>query len=336
MCLDHTTMAEKSYSATLPVGLEVVDAHCHLAWEHCVPPAFIQGALDNLLSGIAARRSNFSRSAILDRFLGMMQDPHADGLVRSMREAGIVRSNLLVPDMTYALPNSKYTIEELLIHHHQVAQRHPGMFELFAGVDPRWGADGIALFERAVSELGYRGLKVYPPCGFDPSHDSMFPYYEICAAKGFPVLVHIGPTSPALSFSTSHPLHLDRACQSFPNVNFILGHGAASFATDCIALAAFRPNVFIELSGIQSVGSLPAAVAKLRPLSERGLNHKILFGSDFPVFQVPLGELAAAVFDERGPLSDASEADVRLVASGNVRRLWRFADPQPSLAFEAG
>jgi uncharacterized protein len=322
MCLEHSAPPIAGEPRPLPADLRLFDAHCHLAWEHCVPPPFIEGALDNLLAGASARGRRFSRSALLERMLAALQDPQADKLVAAMSGAQIDKSALLVPDMTYALKGSRFTIEELLRHHVDVAARHPGRFELFAGVDPRWGADGVALFERCVDEWGYRGLKVYPPCGFNPSDATMFPFYEICAARGLPVLVHIGPTSPTLSFSTSHPFLLEEAFRSFPSVKFILGHGAASYREECVMLCAFRPNVFLELSGIQAGGNLLATLARVGSIFQRGINHKVLFGSDFPVFQLPLRDFAASIFADSGPLANTSEQDVALIARGNFERLW--------------
>src|SRR5690606_26723281 len=98
-----------------------------------------------------------------------------------------------------------------------ICERHPGRFYVFAGVDPRWGLDGIRLFERGVGEYGFHGLKLYPPCGYSPSDPRLYSLYEICASRGLPVLTHVGGTSPALAFDTSDPILLDQAARSFPS-----------------------------------------------------------------------------------------------------------------------
>jgi uncharacterized protein len=111
------------------------------------------------------------------------------------------------------------------LEHRAILQRHAGRFAAFAGVDPRWGADGVTLFERAVTDWGFSGFKIYPPCGYTASDPALFPFYEICAARRQPVMVHTGPTSPALSFHESRPFGCDIAAKQFPGATFILAQG---------------------------------------------------------------------------------------------------------------
>ena len=125
-----------------------IDTHCHLAWEECVPGDFIEGAVDNVFCCLAARRPDIDRDTVSKRAREALQDPMGDELIAFMQSSGIRQSWILVPDLTYALRPSRLTIEELLLHHRLVAERHRGKFLLFAGVDPRWGSDGIALRRR--------------------------------------------------------------------------------------------------------------------------------------------------------------------------------------------
>src|SRR5437660_1700100 len=104
----------------------------------------------------------------------------------------------------------------------------------------------------------------------------VYPFYELCRAHRVPVLVHIGPTAPALSFATSHPMMLDQPCRDFPDVNFILGHGGAHYVDECALLAAFRPNVYLDISGFQRVGGLARGFNHLSSLFDRSINHKLL------------------------------------------------------------
>src|SRR5207244_5356608 len=82
-----------------------------------------------------------------------LQDPLCDALVAEMDAAGIAKSVLLIPDFTLALKDCALTIEEAYERHRAVLARHPGRFEVFGGIDPRWGKSGIDLFERSLAEL---------------------------------------------------------------------------------------------------------------------------------------------------------------------------------------
>jgi predicted TIM-barrel fold metal-dependent hydrolase len=305
-------------------GFEIVDAHTHLAWQDCVPEAFIDATVDNVHESLAARGMRTARTAIRDRLLSEMQDPWGNDLVAQLDAGGVAQAAVMVPDFTFVAPG-RVTIEELLLQHRRAAERHAGRLVLFAGVDPRWEKDGIDLFERAVRDWGFRGLKLYPPCGYGPSDRLLFPYYEVCRKYALPVLLHIGPTSPCLSFEHGHPRLLDRACREFPTVKFVLGHGGAHHVEDCVAMAAFRPNVYIDSSGMQVGSSLTGVTRGLDALFAKGIGHKLLYGTDWPVSRTPMASVVASVFDDEQAIPSVSELELKLLASGNFARLWEPA-----------
>ena len=304
-------------STAIPRPPAIVDAHCHVPSTDFVPSSFVDGALDNLLAvlgddGPSARRR---AAAIVARLL---DDPTCDRLVEEMDAAGIARSVLIVPDLTYALRDCPLSIQEMLDRVVAIRDRHAARFEALAGVDPRWGADGIALFERALREQGFRGLKVYPPCGFAPDDRSLYPYYELCASAGAAVMVHLGGTSHLLSFEPARPIHVDRAARDFPGVTFLLAHAGTTYPEESVMLAAFRPNVVLEVSGFQAPHSAP-----LRRLTRAGIGHKLVFGSDWPVFGLH-GSLAATIdrlLAGDGPLAELREREIRSFFGATITRL---------------
>ena len=88
-------------------------------------------------------------------------------------------------------------------------------------------------------------------------------------------------------------------------------------------LCNFRPNVFLDLSAFQGAicpGGGPAAV---RTAVSRGINHKILFGTDWPVFRMQADQktYVEAVTTEGGPLATVPERDRDLILCGNVERI---------------
>jgi predicted TIM-barrel fold metal-dependent hydrolase len=304
-------------------SMNIIDCHCHIASEEHTPRSFIDGAITNMVSALSAQGVPVTARKLTTMFLNKMQDPLCDGLVTEMEAAGISKSVLLIADFSYALKDCVLTIEESFLRHREVLLRHPGKFEIFGGVDPRWGKDGLALFERSLSEFGFRGLKVYPPCGFSPSDPAMFPFYELCAQYEVPVLLHIGPTSPALDFSVSSPFLLDTAARLFPSVNFILAHGAVSFVQECVMMCRFRPNVYLDISGYQSALGYDPAASAVRHIVSLGINHKVLFGTDFPVFRLQ-GEqtdFLEVLTGESGALAQLNDREKSLVLSQNAERL---------------
>jgi uncharacterized protein len=301
----------------------ILDMHCHIASLDYIPRSFIDGAISNMVTALIAQGVPASANKLFGMFEQKMQDPLCDGLVQEMERAGIAKSVLLIADFTYALRDCKLSVQEAFENHRKVLERHPGKFEVFGGVDPRWGKDGIALFERSLAEYAFSGFKVYPPCGFSPSDRSLFPYYELCAAYGVPVLIHIGPTSPALGFNSSNPFGVDDAARSFPSVNFILAHGSVSFTEECIMMCRFRPNVYLDISAFQSTLAFDPEAKAVKHTVSQGINHKVIFGTDWPVFRLQGSQkdFVDTIISENGPLAELNERERSLVLYQNAERL---------------
>jgi predicted TIM-barrel fold metal-dependent hydrolase len=259
----------------------IIDFHCHVADEMCFPPSFRDGVVDNMMVALESKGLPVTKDKVARMHDGTMRDPLCDQLVEQMDEAGISEAVLLLPDFTYALKDSTHTIEELVDHHKVVVDRHPGRFRVLVGVDPRWGSDGIALFERAIVDYGFDGMKLYPPCGYKLSDEMLYPFYEICAQYSLPVLTHIGATSPVLDFEVALPIYIDKPARDFPGIDFILAHGSVHYPDECAMLCNNRPNIYVDVSGYEA-----GSVAGLNTLFRRGINHKVLFGTDWPIFRL--------------------------------------------------
>ena len=314
-----------------PASMEIIDAHCHIASGEHTPRSFIAGAAANMAAALAAQGVKITSGKLAAIYEQKMQDPLCDELVAEMAQAGISKSILLIPDFTYALKDCVLTIEESFHKHRQVLARHPGKFEVFGGVDPRWGKDGVDLFERSLVEFGFRGLKLYPPCGYSPSDPALFAFYEICAHHRVPVLLHIGPTSPALSFSTSNPFLLDDAAKNFPTVNFILAHGSVSFTEECAMMCRYRPNVYLDISAFQTTMTGQRMGDAVKKTFSQGINHKVIFGTDWPVFRLQGTQesFLAAITEDDGAASEISERERNLVFHGNIEHLLESAIAVP-------
>lgn len=297
---------------------EIIDFHCHIASEMCFPASFQDGVVDNIAVALEAKGVPVSKAKIARMYAGIMQDPMCDQLVAEMDEAHIGEAVLLAPDFTYALKDCTHTIAEIMEHHRVVRDRHRGRFRVFLGVDPRWGADGLALFERAVTEYRFDGMKLYPPCGYTLSDPLLYPFYELCSAYGLPVLSHIGATSPVLDFELARPIHVDRAARDFPGVDFVLAHGSVHYPDECAMLCNNRPNLYMDVSGYESAGA-----SAMNTLFRRGINHKVVFGTDWPIFRLQ-GRQVAFVdrLKDEGAFPDTMPGTERaMFFSRNARRL---------------
>jgi len=312
----------------------IIDMHCHIASELFFPPSFLNGIVDNLSAKLQSQGSKVSRKLITNLYTSILQDPLCDQLVGEMAEAGVTESVLVLPDFTFALRDSRLTIAEMIDHHKMVMERHPQKFRVLVGVDPRWGGDGVTLFDKAIRSYGFHGLKLYPPCGYTACDRALYPYYEICAERGLPVLLHIGATSPVLGCEEARPIYVDRAAKDFPGVPFILAHGSVHYQDECVMLCTSRPNVFLDVSGFQT-----QAITRLKPLFQYGITHKILFATDWPIFRLQgkqqdaIGRLS---IDSGAFPESMTDEEQGLFFSGNARRIFNFARERPNDGEVAG
>ena len=298
----------------------ILDVHAHVAGSSHLPDAFFDGWAENLagtLPGGAAGGRGPALRALLQR---VNSDPGCERLLAEMDEAGIARTVLLVVDFGFAFPEARDAID---VSHAEVrALLRTGRFIGFAGVDPRRGEAGVRRFELALRDEGFVGMKLYPPCGYSPSDPRLFPYYELCAQHGAPVLVHTGPTSSRLSFQHARPLEIDEAALRFPRVPFILAHGAVVWHEDAALLAEYRPNVHLDLAGFQPLLRRGGLASTLDHHLRRGLARKLLFGTDWPIYRL-FGTQREWVEAVRRTLLDLGQPEgvVADVLGGNLRRL---------------
>jgi predicted TIM-barrel fold metal-dependent hydrolase len=303
--------------------MRVVDAHTHVASTRFVAHEFLEGIADNMLAQMQSSPVAIPRARILDQMLRGYQDHDASQQLREMDRSGVEKSILLLPDFTYALKRNELSIAEMYLAHHQIREASRGRFEVFAGPDPRWGRDGFELFVKGVEAYGFRGLKLYPPCGYRPDSAPLTPYYEYCEEYRLPVLVHIGPTSPALSFAEAVPMHVDAPALRYRNIPFILAHGAINYQDECVRLCQYRPNVYLDLSGAQRLASNPQSVNDFIKVLASGINHKVLYGTDWPVnTQAKSNQQMIDLIAHRQTTTPSMFAkDATLILRGNIERI---------------
>ena len=194
----------------------------------------------------------------------------------------------------------------------------PDFFVPFASVNPVADPHPARLLERYLDE-GARGLKLYPSYQFFyPNDAGVYPLYELCQARGVPVLFHIGSSVlPGTRLKYCDPIHLDDLAVDFPALVVVMAHGGRGFWYDaCAFLAAHHPHFYIDVAGL-----IPARLPEHFPTLER-LAAKMVFGSDWPAMPRSAGENARVV----AGLGLEAPALERLLR-GNAARLLGLPEP---------
>jgi hypothetical protein len=171
-----------------------------------------------------------------------------------------------------------------------VVRRYPDQFLGFASVDPWKGALAVEELERAVTELGLRGLKLHPTTqAFFPNDPRFSPLWRKCVELEIPVLFHTGqtgvgagtPGGGGLKLKYAQPIHLDDVAADFPELTIIMAHPAVPWQEEQLSIALHKANVYIDLSGWSPKYFRPVLVQYANTL----LQDKVLFGSDYPALQ---------------------------------------------------
>ncbi len=169
----------------------------------------------------------------------------------------------------------------------EIVRRFPDQFIGFASVDPHKGDRAIYEIERAVRELGLSGAKFHPGVqAFYPNDRRFYPLFEKIAELGVPALFHTGtnglganmPGGGGIKLDHTRPIYLDSLAADFPALTIIGAHPSWPWEQEMIAILQHKPNVYNDLSG-WSPKYIPPTL--LREAAGR-LNHKFLFGSDYP------------------------------------------------------
>ncbi len=160
--------------------------------------------------------------------------------------------------------------------------RFPGRAVGFACVDPH-DDDAPEELERAVIELGLRGLKISPVyAGYDPWSKEAWRLYEVANRLAIPLLWHQSAAYPAAStLEYGNPILLDKIARAFPDLPMIIAHVGQPWIGETVVLLRKHKQLFADLSARyyrqwQCYNALMLAL-------DYNVTDQLLFGSDFPM-----------------------------------------------------
>jgi predicted TIM-barrel fold metal-dependent hydrolase len=168
-----------------------------------------------------------------------------------------------------------------------VVQRYPDVFVGFASVDPWKRKGGVAELERAVTQLGLKGVKFMQIMqGFAPNDRRFYPLYEAARGLGVPVMFHMGMTAmgagsaggDGLRLKYGRPIYIDDVAADFPELAIVAAHPAWPWQEEMLAIAMHKANIYIDLSGWAPKYFDPSLIRRINTF----LGDRTLFGTDYP------------------------------------------------------
>jgi len=163
---------------------------------------------------------------------------------------------------------------------------HPDRFIGFTAVHPdREERKNLERIERAVNDLGLKGIKLNPHAGFYPNDKRLYPVYKKATELRIPVVVHMGVKAPVAGTRVKYcqPLYLDDVAVDFPDMNLIIAHAGYPWVEETILIGLYAGNVRVDISTLnqlEEVVGWEVVLPTLRKLTSSLGAHRVLFGSD--------------------------------------------------------
>jgi predicted TIM-barrel fold metal-dependent hydrolase len=248
----------------------------------------------------------------------------ADRWVRELDAHGVARAALIA-----SVPGDEPSVAAAVARH---PSRMVGFFMLDAAAP-----EAPERTRRALTDLGLRGVCLFPAMHHVPLHDdrTLRIVETAAAAKGAAVFVHCGVLSVGVrkrlglpsrfDLRLGDPLGVARLALAFPQVPFIIPHFGAGLLREALMAADAAANVYLDTSssnswlrytpGLTLDAVFQSALAVAGP-------RRLLFGTDSSFF--PRG-WQRGIYDQQKAILDGigvGPDDAALIFGGNFERLF--------------
>ena len=163
-----------------------------------------------------------------------------------------------------------------------VRDRFADRFIFDMPVDPNAGVDAVRAIRRAHAEIGIKAISVFPSGCVPqvPINDKrMWPIYTTACELDIAILINVGVPGPRLPMAPQHVELIDEVCWFFPELRFIMRHGAEPWEALAVKLMLKYPNLYYSTSAF-SPKHYPKAIIDY--VNTRGAD-KIIYAGYFPM-----------------------------------------------------
>jgi len=221
--------------------------------------------------------------------------PHDfDLLLEEMDEAGIDKFVLLAANQGPAF-NFSATPDEFVS---KIVKQHPDRFIGFGSTcsitkDGRFDRRSLDEVERAVTELGLKGIKLAVPYWGDylPTDPKLYPLYAKIEELGVPILFHqsvvvmpkfLKHRPPIATIKNSTPVLLDDVANDFPDLKMIIAHLGLPWLEETCMLMKKNSNIYADTASIAPNYSAPYMFHCLLTAKDYKVINKVVYASDGP------------------------------------------------------
>jgi uncharacterized protein len=198
------------------------------------------------------------------------QADYAAYTVAEMDRHGIDRAMIGVDDGPDESPNR------------QALRRFPDRFFASYQADPNRGMDAVRTIERLHREVGIKAVTAFPSglCPQVPIDDKKwYPIYAKCVELDLPVCCCVGVPGPRLPMAPQRVELIDEVCWFFPELKFVMRHGAEPWTDLAVKLMLKYPNLYYSTSAF-APRHYPRAIIDYA--NTRGAD-KVMYAGYFPM-----------------------------------------------------
>jgi len=133
----------------------------------------------------------------------------------------------------------------------RAVEQHPDRFFGSLQVDPNKGMEGVRELVKAYETLGIKAATAFP-AGYLPqvpiNDKRFFPIYAKCVELDIPICVCTGVCGPRVPSACQDAMLIDEVCWFFPELKFVMRHGAEPWADVAAKLMLKWPNLYYSTS----------------------------------------------------------------------------------------
>ncbi len=161
-------------------------------------------------------------------------------------------------------------------------ERHPDRFIGAYQIDPNRGMEEVRNLVKAYETFGVKAATAFPAGCLPqvPINDKRFyPFYAKCIELDIPICVCTGVCGPRVPSACQETMLIDEVCWYFPELKFVMRHGAEPWADVAAKLMLKWPNLYYSTSAF-APRYYPEAIVDYA--NSRGA-EKVMYAGYFPM-----------------------------------------------------
>jgi uncharacterized protein len=159
--------------------------------------------------------------------------------------------------------------------------KYPDRFAASVAVDPNDVMGSVRAIRATHDEFGVRGVTIFP-AGLSPQvpvdDPKAYAVYAVCVELGLPVFVSVGVPGPRIPAAAQKVELIDQVCYDFPELVFVMRHGAEPWVDLAVKLMLKWPNLYYSTTAF-APKHFPAAIIDYA--NTRGA-EKVVYGGYYP------------------------------------------------------